>query len=127
MPTLVAAIVGQESSYCRHKHGIDKQGFGCGQMHTKTAKKMLGLTVTKEALEHDDFLNMYLVADLLSTCASRLDYDFERTVYCYNHGLTAARKVSVKRLSKDHYVLAVTKRMVEVEDVNMMIDTAGDH
>lgn len=118
---LLAAVIGQESSWCVHKHGIDRAGFGCGQLHVRTVREVLGWTVTPEALQHHDYLNIYIAADILQACRSTF-VTTARTLYCYNHGFTAAVHVSEQRLHRDKYVKAVLKRLQTVEDINMIID-----
>lgn len=104
----LAAIIAQESSYCRDKLGDDGRSLGCGQLQLRTAR--LFTDATRRRLIHDDRYNIALAARYLQHCIFLMG-SWRRGVYCYNHGPQAARRATWEVLLSDAYVRAVQRRL----------------
>jgi len=116
--TTMQAIVYQESSFCALKnwrYKKDKYSYGCAQVQRATVARVLHLDVTIRTLRTDDHLNIELGAAYLRYCI-RVTGSWMRGVYCYNHGPYASIHASWHTLAHDSYVLAIQKRMQQVEE-----------
>ncbi|MGA9855321.1 MAG: lytic transglycosylase domain-containing protein [Gammaproteobacteria bacterium] len=113
--TTMQAIVYQESSLCAHKRGLDKSSYGCAQVRRATVASVLHRNVTISTLRTDDPLNIELGAAYLRYCI-RVTGSWTRGVYAYNHGPVAAIHASWRTLAHDRYVLAIQKRMRQIEE-----------
>jgi hypothetical protein len=114
IPVLTAAVIGQESSYCTNKRGIDPTGYGCGQLHIKTISDTTGIRVPAKVLRTDNVLNIYLVAQVLHSCLNKVHGDFARALVCYNHGPAVALNITEKKARHYKYVRKVIQRMLEI-------------
>ncbi|HEX5340839.1 MAG TPA: transglycosylase SLT domain-containing protein [Gammaproteobacteria bacterium] len=106
----LAAVLMQESSLCRHKRGLDRSGYGCGQLHKRAAHVAYGKPVSVHKLRHDDALNIRLAGRYLAFCMTHMP-DWERGVICYNKGPTRARRMSDRQVRADDYLASIRHRM----------------
>ncbi|HET7396701.1 MAG TPA: transglycosylase SLT domain-containing protein [Gammaproteobacteria bacterium] len=106
----LAAVLLQESSLCRHKRGLDRTGYGCGQLHQRAAHVANGKPVSVHKLRHDDALNIRLAARYLAFCMTHTS-SWERGVVCYNKGPSRARSMSDQQIAADGYLASIRHRM----------------
>lgn len=118
--TLQAVLI-TESSLCRHKRGIDRAGYGCGQLHRTAAHLANGAPVNPRKLSRNDALNIRLAARYLSFCLQRMS-SWERGVVCYNKGPRRAARMSAAAIAADGYLKAVRRRMQEAEQLTASLD-----
>ena len=110
----LTAVLAQESSLCKHKRGMDKASYGCGQVRKPAAKLVNGQTVTAHKLQHDDSFNIRTAARYLAYCMQQMP-SWDRGVICYNKGPSRARSMSDQDVKQDSYLLSVHRRMREAE------------
>jgi hypothetical protein len=116
----MTAVLMQESSLCRHKHGkLDPGGYGCGQLHKKTAMAFYGHVLSHKTLLRDDALNIRLTGRYLQYCFRHTD-SWERGLVCYNKGLGVSRKLSWFSIQLDSYVLAIRRQLGPADDLLAM-------
>lgn len=106
----LAAVLMQESSLCRHKHGLDRHGYGCGQLHRRAAHVAAGSSVSVHKLKHDDAYNIRMAGRYLAFCMTRMR-DWERGVICYNKGPARARRMTDRQVARDDYLASIRHRM----------------
>jgi hypothetical protein len=106
----LAAVLMQESSLCRHKRGLDRAGYGCGQLHKRAAHVAYGKPVSVHKLRHDDALNIRLAARYLAYCMTHMS-NWERGVVCYNKGPSRARNMTDAQIAVDGYLTSIRHRM----------------
>lgn len=109
VPSLILAIIWQESSFCAHRIGDDGKSFGCGQVQLGTARKITGHRVRVHRLIHDRAFNLELTARYLSACIE--EFGIERGIYCYNGGPVRAARASWHAVTHDRYVRGVLARL----------------
>lgn len=90
--TLQAVLI-TESSLCCHKHGIDYQAYGCGQLHRVAAQVADDTAVSARTLKRNDALNIRLAARYLSYCLQQMS-SWERGMVCYNKEPNHTRAMS---------------------------------
>lgn len=100
---LFPAVIAVESSFCTVKTGtLDPYGYGCGQIHHKTAAKMRGKPVSIKALRTNDALNLELSARYLSYCLRWMP-SIQRGLECYKEGPFIALTMKQSDLNDDDY------------------------
>ncbi|MGH8369835.1 MAG: transglycosylase SLT domain-containing protein [Gammaproteobacteria bacterium] len=117
----LAAVLMQESSLCRHKRGLDRTGYGCGQLHKRAAHVAYGKPVSVHRLSHDDALNIRLAARYLAYCMTHMD-SWQRGVVCYNKGPSRARSMSDTQLAGDDYLASIQHQMRVARELLANID-----
>lgn len=117
----LAAVLMQESSLCRHKRGLDRTGYGCGQLHKRAAHVAYGKPVSIHKLKHDDALNIRLAARYLAFCLTHMS-SWERGVVCYNKGPYRARSMSAREIAHDRYLASIRRRMRAATNLLANID-----
>ncbi|MGA9856076.1 MAG: transglycosylase SLT domain-containing protein [Gammaproteobacteria bacterium] len=118
--TLQAVLIA-ESSLCRHKHGIDHQAYGCGQLHSAAAHAVADAPVSAHTLKRDDALNIRLAARYLSYCLQQMP-TWQRGVVCYNKGPNHTRAMSETQVAADGYLDIVRRRMREADQLTASND-----
>lgn len=104
------AVIWQESSFCKHKHGLDKKSFGCGQLQLQTAIGVSGVAaLTPDLLRKNDKLNMNIAARYLAQCIS--EFGLDRGLVCYNRGPYKAKRMTLPDVEDDAYVNAVGRHL----------------
>lgn len=117
----LAAVLMQESSLCRHKRGLDRAGYGCGQLHKRAAHVAYGKPVSIRKLKHDDALNIRLAARYLAFCMTHTS-SWARGVVCYNKGPARARSMTALQIAADGYLASIRHRMQIARDLLARLD-----
>lgn len=112
----LTAVLAQESSLCKHKRGMDKTSYGCGQVRRPAAKLVNGQAVTAHKLQHDDSFNIRTAARYLAYCMQQMS-SWDRGVVCYNRGPSHARSMSDEDVQQDSYLNSVRRRMHEAQSL----------
>lgn len=83
------AVVMTESSLCTNLHNkrIDPLGWGCGQVHLQTLRRVSHRQWTVRELMLQPKLNLELSAMILRECFERYGYGTLRGISCYNTGI----------------------------------------
>jgi Transglycosylase SLT domain len=118
--TLQALLI-TESSLCRHKHGVDRHAYGCGQLHPAAAHVVDDSPVSVRTLKRDDALNIRLAARYLSYCLQQMS-SWERGVVCYNKGPNHTRAMNDEQIATDSYLETVRRHIHEAQNLAAIND-----
>lgn len=84
------AIVMAESSLCVNLHNpkVDREAWGCGQLHERTAYLASGRHWSLHSLHTNNLLNLELSAMVLRGCFQKWGMGTFRGISCYNAGIS---------------------------------------
>lgn len=114
------ALVYKESSFCKHKIGIDPYGNGCTQIHRSTAQKYFSFYITRKRLHDDDAFNMEAGLDELRNCQD-LFKDFASSLICYKSGPGAVEDIPFESREFYPYVVQIRRLMEEVRGLGIEV------
>ncbi len=106
----LAALEGQESSYCEFK--VNGWSRGCLGVKRSTAR-LFDARVTRLALETDNYRNLLVGLAYLLYCRKHTK-DWRHMVAAYHYGVPVESQMSDAQIDADGYVKAIQRRMKEI-------------
>jgi hypothetical protein len=112
----VAAISGQESSYCQFKRL--RYSVGCMGTKRATVRSLYDPAATRERLERDNDYSLKAGTAILLYCRANVR-TWRRMVACYHWGLPHESTMADAEIVSDIYVSAVAERVRHLQQIRV--------
>jgi hypothetical protein len=110
----LAALEGQESSYCKFKR--NDWSVGCLGTKRATVRSIFDPAATRARLESDNDYSLRAGLTILLYCRAATN-SWRREIACYHWGEPHESKMSDAEIDSDGYVKAVSERVRQLQQI----------